>query len=151
MAAFALLLGPPRAAIAGSVQYRLPVDGRIIDPFRPPSNPFGPGNRGVEFATAPGSAVVAAGAGTVSFAGQVGGDLFVVVQHADGVRTTYGFLASVGVATHAVVAQGDLVGIAAASVHWGARRGEVYFDPLTLLSSGPPRVRLVPERGGPIR
>ena len=137
---------PAPVAASARVSYRLPVRGTVIDPFRAPPNPYAAGNRGVEFGTIPGSPVVAAADGVVSFAGQVGGQLFVVVTHADGVRTTYGFLASVAATSATAVRQGDIVGLAAASVHWGARRGDTYFDPMTLLSSGPPRVRLVPEK-----
>ena len=128
------------------VVYQWPIIGPIIDRFRPPSHRYGPGNRGIEISSTPGSAVTAAGEGRVSFASQVGGDLFVVVVHPDGVRTTYGFLASISVRTGQAVLRGDLVGRSGASVHWGARRGDEYFDPLSLLGAGPPRVRLVRDR-----
>src|SRR3954447_23500507 len=70
------------------VHYQPPVAGRVVDPFRPPATPFGPGNRGIDFATRPGDAVRAAGPGTVIFAGQVGGVLDVVLLHGDNLRTS---------------------------------------------------------------
>src|SRR2546427_4550471 len=81
--------GAPRAAAAdGPVGYRPPVDAPVDDGFRPPATPWGPGNRGIDYATAPGAPVHAAAAGEVVFAGQVGGSLHVVVLHADGIRTS---------------------------------------------------------------
>src|SRR3954451_14899683 len=77
--------------------YRPPVDAPIVDPFRPPAEDWQPGKRGLEYANTPGKPVRASAAGEVVFAGQVGGDLDVVVLHADGLRTTYAFLASISV------------------------------------------------------
>src|ERR687884_2023890 len=89
-----LLVAPVavRARAAGSsdeVVYRPPVDGPVIDPFRPPATPYGPGNRGIDYRTVPGELVRAAADGDVVFAGQVGGSLPVVVLHPDGIRTSY--------------------------------------------------------------
>src|SRR4051812_5129195 len=69
--------------------YRRPVAGPTTDPFRAPATRFGAGNRGIDFATTPGEPVVAAAAGTVTFAGQVAGTLTVVILHADHLRTSY--------------------------------------------------------------
>src|SRR4051812_9400680 len=80
---------------AQAVAYRLPVEGVVIDPFRPPISPYGPGNRGWEFSVKPGAEVVAPATGVVTFAGQVGGKLNVVIQHDDGVRTTISKLRSI--------------------------------------------------------
>lgn len=145
---FLLPGAPPAAAQAAEVTYRPPVPGPVIDPFRAPSSPYGPGNRGLDYATTPGDPVVAPADGEVTFAGQVGGNLHVVVLHADGIRTSLSFLASVAVRRGQVVAAGEVVGRAGAGLHFGARRGEEYLDPATLLQ--PPeqrptgRVRLVP-------
>lgn len=126
--------------------YRPPVPGPVIDPFRPPATPWGPGNRGLDLAARPGEAVRAAAGGTVTFAGQVGGVLYVVVLHPDGVRTTYGRLATVTVGAGETVRSGDTVGTAAGPVHFGARLGDRYLDPALLL--GPHRIVavLVPGR-----
>ena len=144
----ALVLALPtwaHAAPPQSVTYRPPVDAPIVDAFRPPAERWSAGNRGVEYATTSGEPVAAAADGVVAFAGQVGGQLHVVVLHADGVRTTYAFLRSIEVRRGDTVAQGQRVGTAADTVHFGARIGEVYVDPVLLFGDGPPEVHLVPD------
>lgn len=137
------------AAAAAAVLYQPPVDGPVVDGFRPPASPFGPGNRGVDYATTPGSPVMAAGDGLVVFAGQVGGRLHVVVRHADGIRTSYSFLDAVTVHTGDRVSAGQEVGRAGHSLHFGARRGDAYIDPLGLFAPArEARVHLVPDDGG---
>lgn len=135
------------AATTPTPPYRPPVDAPLVDVFRPPSTPYGPGNRGVDYATTPGTPVLAASDGTVTFAGHVGGSLHVTVLHDDGVRTTLSFLATTTVRRGQRVRQGDKVGTAAASLHFGARVGDDYIDPLALLSRTRPRARLVPDDG----
>jgi murein DD-endopeptidase MepM/ murein hydrolase activator NlpD len=114
VAAVPAVVLPPPAALAADppVVHTPPVDAPVVDPFRPPAGPYGPGNRGIEYATRPGTAVRASAAGTVSFAGQVGGRLHVTVAHPGGVRTSYSFLATVAVGAGDAVAQGDVVGTA---------------------------------------
>jgi pimeloyl-ACP methyl ester carboxylesterase len=133
------------AAPPQSVTYRPPVDAPVVDPFRPPAQKWSAGNRGLEYATTSGEPVAAAADGVVAFAGQVGGQLHVVVLHADGVRTTYAFLRSIDVHRGDTVAQGQRVGTAADTVHFGARIGDVYVDPMLLFGDGPPEVHLVPD------
>ncbi len=125
----------------------------VVRPFEAPATPFGPGHRGVDLATRSGQAVHAAGTGVVSFAGSVAGRGVVVVQHADSVSTEYEPVAP-------TVARGQRVHIGAVighvqgrhgscapggCLHWGARRGTAYFDPLLLLRPLGP-VRLLPWR-----
>jgi murein DD-endopeptidase MepM/ murein hydrolase activator NlpD len=139
------LLGPlaaPAAAEPGV--YLPPVDRPLVDRFRPPPTRYGSGNRGVDYATEPGEPVRAAADGEVTFAGRVGLGLHVVVLHPDGIRTSYSFLAGVLVRRGDRVARGDPLGTAGASLHWGARVGDTYVDPLGLLVTGPPEVHLVP-------
>lgn len=144
VASLVVVLALPAPA-AGEGGYAPPVDGSIVDAFRPPSTPYGPGNRGVDFATAPGEPVRAAGDGEVVFAGSVGLSRHVVVLHPDGLRTSYSFLASVSVRRGDEVRRGDTVGIAAARVHFGVRAGDdLYLDPSLLLDGRPPPVHLVP-------
>ena len=134
------------------VFYQPPSDGVVVDPFRPPAHPGAPGNRGLEYATRPGSAVRAAAAGAVTFAGRVAAALHVTVAHADGVRTSYSFLAGVAVRAGQAVEAGHVLGTAGTSFHFGARIGEAYVDPAVLLGTAGP-VRLVPvtSRGMPRR
>ena len=127
------------------VDYRPPVDAPIADSFRPPAHPFGPGNRGLEYDTVPGSEVRASADGQVVFAGPVAGSLHVTVRHGDGVRTSYSFLERIAVVTGQRVHQGEPVGTAGEQLHFGARRGDAYFDPATLFeASGPVEVELLP-------
>ena len=148
------LLAPAAPAAPGQdrpppVTYQPPVDAHVSDPFRRPPTPYAAGNRGLEYDTRPGEVVVAAAGGEVTFAGSVAGRRYVTVQHADGIRTTYGPLGRLapGVALGATVGAGDAVGTATEVVLWTARIGDVYVDPAILLAaSGPPRVRLVPDR-----
>jgi len=148
----ALLLITPAAAEPPSapVAYRPPVPGPVIDPYRPPSGPYGSGNRGIDYATVPGEVVGAPADGEVTFAGAVGGGLHVVVLHADGIRTSLSFLAAVLVRRGQQVEAGAQVGRAGSTLHFGARRGEVYLDPATLLAGGTSGARafLVPEGPG---
>jgi murein DD-endopeptidase MepM/ murein hydrolase activator NlpD len=152
--ALVLVLAAVLPVVAGRaggdpVTYRPPVPAPISDPFRPPASPYGPGNRGVEYDTAPGALVRAAAAGTVTFAGQVGGRLHVTVRHADGLRTTYGPLARIapGLAAGDRVDAGESVGTAGEHLLWTARLGAAYVDPSVLVAaSGGRRVRLVPDR-----
>lgn len=134
----------PTAAAPDPPAYRPPVDAPVLDGFRPPTTRYGPGNRGIQYATEPGTPVEAAAHGRVTFAGQVGGTLHVTVLHPDGVRTTYSFLAAIGVVVGQRIRQGDVVGRTAATLHLGARLGDEYFDPATLFVDDPPRVHLVP-------
>ena len=133
-------LAPATPAAACAAAWTKPVDGEVVDPFRPPPNPYGPGNRGIDLAAPPGTPVRAAGAGVVAFAGQVGGTLHVVVEHAGGLRTTYAFLSDVGVQPGQSVARGQVVGATGGggpgqpggSVHFGLRLGDRYVDPSVL-------------------
>jgi len=129
---------------ASEVVYRPPVDAPVHDPFRAPTTPFGPGHRGIEYDTGPGTPVAAAAQGTVVFAGAVAGDLWVTIRHPDGVRTTYGPLAMFAVAVGDIVNGGDVVGSTTGRLLLTARVDGNYVDPALLLSNGP-EVHLVPE------
>jgi murein DD-endopeptidase MepM/ murein hydrolase activator NlpD len=128
----------------------LPEPLTVGRPFEAPAHAYGPGHRGVDLVGAPGDPVRAAGHGVVVFAGMVAGRPVVSIDHPSGLRTTYEPVdPSVG-AGQAVV-RGSPIGTllaghaacaAEACLHWGARRGEAYLDPLTLLR--PPRIRLLP-------
>lgn len=131
-----------RPAPSGS--YRWPVPGpphpgRLFDP---PSTTYGRGHRGVDLVAPAGGPVLAAGDGTVVFAGSLAGRGVVSIQHPDGLRTTYEPVTAtvtVGVGVRA----GQQIGIleaghpgcsASACLHWGVRRGaDIYLDPLRLI------------------
>jgi murein DD-endopeptidase MepM/ murein hydrolase activator NlpD len=141
VALFTSVIAATSLALGGSAYaWTKPVTAPISDNWRPPANKYGPGNRGVDFATAPNTPVKSAGPGTVSFAGQVGGTLYVVVDHGEGLRTTYGGLTSIAVAGGQEVQGGTVVGVAGADVHFGVRSGDDYVDPNSLFGG----VHLVP-------
>ena len=118
----------------GAPTYRPPVDAEIEDTFRPPATPYGAGNRGVDYAATEGQPVSAAADGEVVFAGRIGTSSHVTVLHEDGIRTSYSFLATVTVRRGQQVLLGEQVGTAASTgLHFGARAGDAYVDPLLLL------------------
>lgn len=131
----------PPPGSAGSHPYAWPVRGPVIRPFEPPSGPFGPGHRGIDIGASFGTPVMAAQDGVVAFAGWIAGSLFVSIDHADGVRTTYSWLSDVVVKKGQKVKRGDVIGrsghghpeLSAPHLHFGARIGDVYIDPMLLL------------------
>jgi len=145
------MAGAPRAGPDDpTTGYRPPLDAPVRDGFRLPSTPYGPGNRGIEYATVPGSVACAIGAGVVIFAGPVAGRGVVTVAHADGLRSSLTGLASVGVAVGDRVVQGTALGTTTTALHLGVRRGDDYIDPATLFVVSDPRPRhavLVPVPG----
>jgi len=128
-----------------------PVEVPIVDPFRPPTCVWCPGNRGIEFGPTLGHDVLAASAGTVSFSGRVAGVLYVVLQHPDGTRTTYGGLLATERWRGEHVALGETVGTGGFTLHFGLRRGDDYLDPTPMLGRLARRARLVPVDGTPAR
>jgi murein DD-endopeptidase MepM/ murein hydrolase activator NlpD len=121
--------------------YAWPVVGPVIRGFIPPQDPYGAGHRGIDIAVPLGTPVHAANDGTVAFAGWVGGSLYVSVDHPDGVRTTYSWLSSVSVRKGDAVRKGDVIAatghghpeIPQPHLHFGARIGQTYIDPMLLL------------------
>ena len=143
---------PSAAMGSGTTAYQVPVSApvRVVRRFEAPAGPYAPGHRGVDLGEAAGGAVLAAGAGVVDFAGPVAGRGVVVLRHPDGVRTEYEPIAP-SVREGQAVAAGQRIGVLAGQhpgcapscLHWGARRGSTYFDPLRLLMPLG-MVRLVP-------
>ena len=94
----------------------------------------------------------AAAGGTVTFSGSVAGTVYVVVDHGDGLRATYGRLASAAVAGGDRVATGAVVGRSGGGgLYFGLRRGDEYVDPAPLLGRLVERWRLVPMDGSAAR
>ena len=85
--------------------------------------------------TLPDAQVVAAAAGEVSFAGQVGGNLFVSILHPNGLKTSYGFLDSISVRKGQAVSQAEVVGRTSSSFHFSVRRNAEYLNPSQFLLS----------------
>lgn len=133
------------AAPAGTVTYRPPVDAPVVDGFRPPPENWNSGNRGLEYAARPGAPVGASADGEVVYAGLIAGKYHVVVLHADGIRTSYSYLSAISVRRGDQVRQGQVVGTAGETFHFGARAGEAYLDPALLFGGGRLEVYLVPN------
>ena len=155
-ASAAALPAPPIRAPAGTL-WVAPLDGAptVTRAFERLPHPYAAGHRGVDLQGPPFGSVVAAGDGTVVFAGTVAGRPVVSIDHAGGLRTTYEPVEP-SVAAGLQVRKGSPIGTLAtghvgcpaqACLHWGLRRGDTYLDPLLLLR--PPRVRLLPL-GGPV-
>ena len=127
--------GPATAAPSGDVDHVAPVDAPIVDHFRPPPEPWMAGNRGIDYGTGVGVDVHPSAPGRVIFAGQVGGQLHVTVEHSDGLRTTYSFLASISVSAGDRVRVGDVLGVTGGAFHFGVRTpdGE-YLDPEAVIA-----------------
>ncbi len=109
-----------------------------------------PGHRGVDVAGSPGETIRAAGPGTVVYAGRVVDTNVVSIEHNTGIRTTYQPVTA-SVSAGDTVGTGDPIGtledghcIIGACLHWGAKRGDTYYDPLSLL--GEIEIRLFPAR-----
>jgi murein DD-endopeptidase MepM/ murein hydrolase activator NlpD len=138
-------------------EWSWPVIGPVIAAFDPPDTPFGAGHRGIDVAAAAGTTVIAPDAGVVAFAGRVAGELFVTIDHGDGLTSTFSWVSEVLVRKGDAVARGAPIArtgrghpsSSVAHLHLGARRDGVYVDPLRLL--GPMSVsdfiRLAPLAG----
>ncbi|AWB84249.1 M23 family metallopeptidase [Corynebacterium liangguodongii] len=151
LAAVFLALPAPAAAYVDPTTGE-PHASRITRSAEIPERNWLPGHRGVDLALGIGGDVLAAGDGTVAFAGVVAGTPVVSIDHADGIRTTYQpVYASVSVGD--VVSEGSVIGRLAPAargqhdgLHWGALTGkDAYINPLTLLDA--PAIRLKPVDG----
>jgi murein DD-endopeptidase MepM/ murein hydrolase activator NlpD len=133
-----------RRPLVGAGQYGWPVQGPVLRGFEPPPDPYSAGHRGIDIGAPFGSPLRAAGDGVVAFAGWVGGSLFISIDHPDGIRTTYSWLSSVSVRKRDAVTKGQLIGLTGHGhpevpephLHFGARIGTTYIDPMLLLEPG---------------
>lgn len=133
------------AALPGDIEPRfdwpLSPDPPVTRNFEPPSHPYGPGHRGVDVGAEVGQDALAAGAGTVLFAGTVAGRGVVSIVHDGDIRTTYEPVRP-AVGTGDQIHRGQAIGEviagheacpASACLHWGALRSEEYLNPLRLV------------------
>ena len=140
----ALLVMPPflQQSVAQTGTWVWPVTGPVIRGYDPPDNPYGSGHRGIDIAAPTGTPVVAADAGTVTFAGKVGGQLFVTVNHGGGLASTYSWVSQLAVRKNDVVARGQVIALSGAGhpgsalphLHFGVKLAGQYADPMTYLS-----------------
>ena len=118
-----------------------PVPGPVTQHFVAPSCQRCAGHRGITIDNSDGVTVVSPVAGTVTFAGSVARQLYVVVEPSPGVLVTVGRLAEVTVREGDDIAEGQPVGTSSATTYLGVRVRGVYVEPLRFLGFG--RVRLV--------
>lgn len=146
--AVTLTLGP----LAGSWDW--PLDTHQVErSFQPPIDRYGPGHRGIDLPGRPGEPVRTVAAGTVSFAGQVGGVATVTIDHGSERSTYQPVLAEVEVGE--AITRGQRIGTLGAShpscrttcLNLGRLRGDDYLDPVEALGGEP--VRLVSPDGPP--
>ena len=137
----AAALYPATAAASGTWVW--PVTGPVIRGFDPPDDPYGAGHRGIDIAAPVGTPVLAAQAGTVTFAGKVGGQLFVTVDHGGGLVSSYSWVSALRVRKNDVVARGQTIALSGTGhpssgelphLHVGVRLNGQYVDPLAYLS-----------------
>ncbi|MFV0526395.1 MAG: murein hydrolase activator EnvC family protein [Acidimicrobiales bacterium] len=121
-----------------------PVDAPVADPFREPAHRYAPGNRGIEYGVREDQPVRSAAPGTVTFVGPVAGQVWVVVEHESGDRSSYGPVRSPVVVRGQAVAVGAQLAGAAPGFHFTVRRGDTYVDPQARLDGACGHPRLVP-------
>ncbi len=141
------------ADVTTTLAGRWPITGpvEVLRAFDPPAQKWGRGHRGVDVAAPPGTRVLAAAAGRISYAGKLAGRGVVVVDHGR-LRTTYepvqravsvGDRVSVG-AVIGTLEAGSHCG-ARSCLHWGLLEGEKYLNPLDLIvNGGDATIRLLP-------
>jgi hypothetical protein len=141
-AALSSALPAARAGAEEQTPWSRPVGGAVVRAFLEPAARYAAGHRGVDFAAASGTPVKAANTGRVTFAGSIDGTLHVVVEHDGGIRTSYSYLLEIDVEVGQRVARGQVVGVAGGHgeghapgvLHFGARIGDRYLDPMLLFT-----------------
>ena len=132
----------PAAPAFASGTWTWPVSGPVVRAFDPPGSPYGSGHRGIDIAAPVGTVVRAPAAGVVTFAGSVGGRLFVTIDHGGGLLSTCSFLSGLLVHKGDVVVQGQLIALSGSghvgdtspNVHLGVRLAGQYVDPMDYLA-----------------
>ena len=120
-----------------------PVAGPIVRGYDPPDSPYGAGHRGIDIAAPVGSVVIAPDDGVVTFAGPVGGRLFLTIDHGGGLSTTSSWLTSLLVRKGATVTRGQPVAttgwghadLTVSHLHFGVRLDGEYVDPFAYLDA----------------
>ncbi|MCT1459696.1 peptidoglycan DD-metalloendopeptidase family protein [Aestuariimicrobium sp. p3-SID1156] len=151
----------PASTTIDELQLLLPVGGGVTRPFEQPEHRYASGHRGVDLAAPEGSTVRAAAAGTVGFLGRVAGRPVLVVEHGNGIQTTYEPVIA-SVTSGDKVQAGQALGVLASggghsgSLHWGLKEKGDYLDPMLHLApsqaggaTAPGPVRLLPLKAEP--
>ncbi|WP_238567023.1 M23 family metallopeptidase [Bifidobacterium reuteri] len=122
-----------------SARYGWPVSNPVVEaPFDRPLTPWAPGHRGIDVKARQGDSISAPAAGTISFAGKVGGKDVVSLRHRGGVTSTFepavttlevGMNVNGGASIGVVDGESDHCSIRQC-LHWGLKRGaHDYLDP----------------------
>lgn len=149
-----VLFAPPlapqgNAAPAGDFDWPLQPRPAVVRGFDKPEHNWLPGHRGVDLAGTPGQQVLAAGDGTIAFAGTVAGKQVLSIDHPGGLRTTYEPV-DPSITVGRRVTRGTPIGLlnrghdrcpASACLHWGLRRAHDYLNPLGLIHHTPIRLK----------
>jgi murein DD-endopeptidase MepM/ murein hydrolase activator NlpD len=136
-----LFVPAPSASAAGD--WTWPLTGPVVRGYDPPASTYGAGHRGIDIAAPAGTVVVAVAAGAVTFAGPVGGHLFVTVTHPDGLASTYSWVSAISVHKGDQVLAGQVIarsgdghpGDVIAGLHLGVNLEGAYVDPLLYLAA----------------
>jgi len=164
VATLALLATSPSPSIAAE-RWAWPVRGEVLNHYRNGGDPYAAGqHRGIDIGAPAGTAVIAATAGSVTFAGSAGSSgLTISMRTADGrFDLSYLHLSALSVRKDDQIAAGDRVGAVGISgtrsdprphLHFGVRdaaKQHSYVDPLTFLSppGAPPQPE--PPRAAPV-
>ncbi|MFE0644678.1 M23 family metallopeptidase [Streptomyces sp. NPDC058877] len=133
-----------------------PPPPEVLRGWRPPPGPYAAGHRGIDLAAAPGTPVLAPTAGTITFAGPVGGrgvlTLTLLRSGAPPLRTTFTPVTPLLPTGTRVAAGTRIAEVAVGShcprtcLHWGLLRGSRYLNPLLLMGRAPSRLLPVVDR-----
>ncbi|GBL20779.1 hypothetical protein EMGBS4_08390 [Acidimicrobiaceae bacterium] len=118
----------------------------ISDPFRQPRCDRCAGNRGIDYATQPGTPIVAGASGIVSYFGVVANKKYLVIRTAAGRRLTYGSISTSDLRIGDFVVAGQIIATTTTTLYFGVResRGgnsagaiatsDIYVDPAKYLA-----------------
>ena len=140
---FLLGVGASVAPASAAGTWTWPVIGPVLRGYDPPASTYGAGHRGIDIAAPVGSVVVAAAAGSVTFAGPVGGNLFITLTHPDGLSSTYSWVSALLVHKGDRVVAGQPIarsgsghpGDVVANLHVGVKLDGAYVDPMLYLAA----------------
>ncbi len=133
----------PAQTASATGNFIYPAQGTFTQGFGVNAAVYGPGgHNGIDIANSVGTPVVAADAGTVTFAGWHGGlGNAVIIDHGNGFRTEYGHASALKVTVGQKVSQGQVImamgstGFSTGShVHFSVVKNGVYLNPLNYLS-----------------
>jgi murein DD-endopeptidase MepM/ murein hydrolase activator NlpD len=133
----------PTPVAAAPIQFRWPVQGRIISAFGP--KPNGQHNDGVNLAVPEGTPIKAAEDGLVAYAGNElkGYGNLVLIRHANGWVTAYAHASQLLVKRGETVKRGQTIaragrtgGVDVPQLHFEIRKGSTPVDPTTHLTAG---------------